>query len=32
MIPVYQPYCSTQGNSLKSGYGFFVKEGLKMIW
>ena len=31
MIPLYQPYCGTKGNSLKSGCGFFVKEGLKFI-
>ena len=30
MIPGYQPFCSTKGNSLKSGC-FFVKEGLKFI-
>ena len=26
MIPGYQPYHVTKGNSLKSGCGFFVKE------
>ena len=31
MIPGYQPYYSTKGNSLKSGCVFFVKEGLKFI-
>ena len=31
MIPGYQPYYVTKGNSLKSGCGFFVEEGLKFI-
>ena len=31
MIPGYQRYYSTKGNSLKSGCCFFVKEGLKFI-
>ena len=31
MIPGYQPYCDTKGNSLKSGCGFFIKEVLKFI-
>ena len=31
MIPGYQPYYGTKENSLKSGFAFFVKEGLKFI-
>ena len=31
MIPGHQPYCSTKGDSLKSGCGFIAMEGLKLI-
>ena len=27
MVPGYQPYCGTKGNSHKGGCSFFVKEG-----